>query len=171
MLETLINKTKNEQKITPERFEIFLEVIRNNSIEQALQDAAILALNQGNWSKVMQLANFAVEIEAGNFYPEVAKNLDETDDNINYLELPTRITTALNAQGIHTVADLIEWTFEELLYIKGIRIASAQIIAIAVENKLGITLPGWTKWQNQLINKKQPRCWKQSRIFLKVRAN
>lgn len=168
MIKTLNTTTNNDEQITQEKFKTFLELIRSNSIEQALQDAAILAISQGNWSKVMELADFAVGIEAGTIFPETAKSLDEDDENIKYLELPARITKALNNQGIATVADIIEWTFEELMTIKGIRVASAQTIAITLEKKLGITLPGWTKWQSQFFNKPQPRCWKQPRRFLKL---
>jgi DNA-directed RNA polymerase alpha subunit len=168
MITVISTTTNNDEQIIPERFKSFLELTKSNSIESALQEAAILAISQGNWNKVMQLADFAVGIEAGVIYPETVQYLNEDDTDIKSLELPARIIKVLNDQGIMTITDLIEWTFEELMTIKGIRIASAQTIAIALERKLAITLPGWTEWQSQVINKNQHRCWKQPRRFLNM---
>lgn len=127
----------NDQQINKEQFEIFLELIKIKGIEKAIQDAIIQATIAGNWHKVSQLADFAVGIEPVSL--KRSKSVDE-DDNLQYLELPKCITNALEQEGIITVSDLIEWTFEELLTIKDIRASSAQKIARALEKKLGITL-------------------------------
>lgn len=167
MTRTLNNQTSNEQQITQEQFEIFLELIKIKGIEKAIQDAIIQATLAGNWHKVRQLADFAVDIEAVSL--KQAKSVN--DDNLQYLELPKRITHALEQQGIVTVADLIEWTFEELLTIKGIRASSAQKIARALEKKLGITLPGWKSWQRKRLNKYQHQRWKPPQKVLKLISN
>ena len=168
MSRTLDTQISNEQQITNEKFQIFLELIKINSIEKAIQDAVIQATIAENWHKVRQLADFAMGIEAGS--TKLSKSVDE-DDTLNYLELPRRFTNALKYQGIVTVADLIEGTFEELLTIKGIRASSAQKIAKALERKLGITLPGWKNWQRQLLSKNQHQCWKQPQKVLKLISN
>lgn len=168
MIRTLDTQISNDEQITKEKFQVFLELIKINGIEKALQDAVIQATIAGNWHKVRQLADFAVGIEAGS--TKSSKSRDE-DDNLNYLELPGRIIKALERQGIVTVADLIEWTFEELLTIKGIRASSAQKIARALEKKLGITLPGWKNWQRRLLNRNQQQCWKQPQKILKLISN
>ncbi|MEO8890384.1 MAG: DNA-directed RNA polymerase subunit alpha C-terminal domain-containing protein [Coleofasciculaceae cyanobacterium] len=158
----------NDQQINKEQFEIFLELIKTKGIEKAIQDAIIQATIAGNWHKVSQLADFAVGIEAVSL--KRSKSVDE-DDNLQYLELPKCITNALEQQGIVTVSDLIEWTFEELLTIKDIRASSAQKIARALEKKLGITLPGWKNWQRKWLNKNQHQGWKQPQRVLKLISN
>lgn len=168
MSRTLNTQTSNDQQITQEQFEIFLELIKTKGMEKAIQDAIIQATLAGNWHKISQLAEFAVGIETISL--KRSKSVDE-DDNLQYLELPKRLTNALEQQGIVTVADLIEWTFEELLTIKGIRASSAQKIAKALEKKLGITLPGWKNWQRRELNKNQPQCWKQPQRILKLISN
>jgi DNA-directed RNA polymerase alpha subunit len=170
MIRRLDTQINHDEQLTKEKFQIFLELIRLHGIEKAIQDAVIQATIEGNWHKVSQLADFAVGIEAGSKKIELSKFVDE-DDTLKYLELPRRITKALENQGIETVAELIEWTFEELLTIKGIQAASAQKIARALERKLDITLPGWKTWQRRLLNKNQHQCWKQPQRVLKLISN
>lgn len=167
MIRTLNAQTSNDQQITQEQFENFLELIKTKGMEKAIQDAIIQATLAENWHKVSQLADFAAGIEAVN--SKRSKSVE--DDTLQYLELPKRITQALEEQGIVTVADLIEWTFEELLTIKGIRASSAQKIARALEKKLGITLPGWKNWQRRWLNKNQHQGWKQPQRILKLIPN
>lgn len=132
MIKLLNVQLSNDQQVTQEKFETFLEIIKIRGIDQAIQDAIIQATIAGNWHKVSQLADFAIGIGASS--TGLSKSVDE-DDTLMYLELPKRITKALENQGIITVANLIEWTFEELLIIKGIRASSAQKIAVALEKK------------------------------------
>ncbi len=168
MIKTLDTQLSNDQQVTKEKFEIFLELIKIHGIDKAIQDAVIQAAIAGNWYKVSQLADFAVGIGASSI--GLSKSVEE-DETLKYLELPKRIIKALENQGIITVADLIEWTFEELLIIKGIRASSAKKIAVALERKLGITLPGWKKWQRKLSSKNQHQCWKQPPKILKWISN
>lgn len=168
MIKILDVQLSNDQQVTQEKFETFLELIKIHGIDQAIQDAIIQATIAGNWHKVSQLADFAIGIGASSI--GLSKSVDE-DNTLMYLELPKRITKALENQGIITVANLIEWTFEELLIIKGIRASSAQKIAVALEKKLGITLPGWRKWQRKLRSKNQHKCWKQPQKVLKLISN
>lgn len=168
MTRTLNTQISNDEQINKEKFQVFLELIRINGIDKAIKDAVIQATIEGNWHKVSQLADFAVGIETDSTKPSNSVHEDET---LKYLELPRRITNALENQGITTVADLIEWTFEELLTVKGIRASSAQKIARSLEKKLGITLPGWKNWQRKLLNKNQYQSWKQPERVLKLISN
>jgi len=52
MSRTLDSQISNDEQITKEKFQVFLELIRLNGIEKAIQDAVIQATIAGNWHKV-----------------------------------------------------------------------------------------------------------------------
>jgi DNA-directed RNA polymerase subunit alpha len=118
-----------------EKDRLILEISTNGSItpQQALSQAATLLVDLFN-----PLKDFTIEA--------TKSDRQESQDPssqipIEELQLSVRAYNCLKRAQINTVADLLEFTQEDLLEIKNFGAKSAEEVIEALQRRLGITLP------------------------------
>ena len=126
--ETRIDDGENKDRL-------ILEVTTNGSVkpEEALSQAATILV--GLFSP---LGNLTIE-------PSPVENEEEEDPNgqipIEELQLSVRAYNCLKRAQINSVADLLDYSHEDLLEIKNFGQKSAEEVVDALKDRLGITLP------------------------------
>jgi DNA-directed RNA polymerase subunit alpha len=120
---------------TVERDRLIMEVSTNGSLtpQEALSQAANL---------LVDLFNPLREIT----FEPIEGDTDEPDDPANQipieeLQLSVRAYNCLKRAQINSVADLLDYTQEDLLEIKNFGQKSAEEVVEALQDRLGITLP------------------------------
>lgn len=131
---------------------LILEIWTNGSIkpEEALQQAALLLVNL--FTPLTDSSRITGKQE------EVEEPSDPTSQiPIEELNLSVRAYNCLKRAQINTVADLLEYTQEELLEIKNFGQKSAEEVIQALKERLGITLSsGKSKEAGELIKNSDP---------------
>ncbi|MBD1921511.1 DNA-directed RNA polymerase subunit alpha [Microcoleus sp. FACHB-831] len=118
-----------------ERDRLILEIWTNGSIspQEALSQAA---------SIVVDLFNPLKEITLESMKDDYTDDEDPTSQiPIEELQLSVRAYNCLKRAQINTVADLRDYTQEDLLEIKNFGLKSAEEVIEALQKRLGITLP------------------------------
>jgi DNA-directed RNA polymerase subunit alpha len=132
-----VNYTVEDARIgeSLEKDRLILEISTNGSItpQQALSQAATLLVDLFN-----PLKDFTIEA--------TKSDRQESQDPssqipIEELQLSVRAYNCLKRAQINTVADLLEFTQEDLLEIKNFGAKSAEEVIEALQRRLGITLP------------------------------
>lgn len=134
---TKVNYTVEDAKVdgSTARDRLILEIWTNGSIkpEEALSDAAGIVVDLFNPLKDLTLE--AIQED----YPE---DLDPTSQiPIEELQLSVRAYNCLKRAQINSVADLLDYSQEDLLEIKNFGQKSAEEVIEALQKRLGITLP------------------------------
>jgi DNA-directed RNA polymerase subunit alpha len=134
---TKVNYTVEDAKVdgSAARDRLILEIWTNGSIkpEEALSDAAGIVVDLFNPLKDLTLE--AIQED----YPE---DLDPTSQiPIEELQLSVRAYNCLKRAQINSVADLLDYSQEDLLEIKNFGQKSAEEVIEALQKRLGITLP------------------------------
>lgn len=118
-----------------EKDRLILEIWTNGSLtpQEALSQAAVILVDLFNPLKDVT------------FRPTVEPHVDEEDETnqipIEGLNLSVRAYNCLKRAQINTVADLLEYSQEDLLEIKNFGAKSAEEVIEALQKYLGITLP------------------------------
>lgn len=132
-----VNYTVEDARVgeSLEKDRLILEISTNGSItpQQALSQAATLLVDLFN-----PLKDFTIEA--------TKSDRQESQDPssqipIEELQLSVRAYNCLKRAQINTVADLLEFTQEDLLEIKNFGAKSAEEVIEALQRRLGITLP------------------------------
>ncbi len=118
-----------------ERESLTLDIWTNGSIspQQALSQAASILVNLFTPLQEITLA------PARHDLPEEQSAMHQIQ--IEALELSVRAYNCLKRAQIHTIADLLEYTPEDLLEIKNFGQKSADEVIEALRNRFGLTLP------------------------------
>lgn len=114
---------------------LILDVWTNGSLkpDEALSQAAEI---------VVDLFNPLKDLNIGNGEPEQPPDDDPTSQiPIEELQLSVRAYNCLKRAQINTVADLLDYSQEDLLEIKNFGQKSAEEVIEALQQRLGITLP------------------------------
>ncbi len=135
---TKVNYTVEDARVDgsiAKKDRLILEIWTNGSIkpEEALSDAANIVVDLFNPLKDLTLE--AIQED----YPE---DLDPTSQiPIEELQLSVRAYNCLKRAQINSVADLLDYSQEDLLEIKNFGQKSAEEVIEALQKRLGITLP------------------------------
>ena len=128
-----VEETRGESNIPKDR--LLLEVWTNGSLspQEALSSAASILVDLFN-----PLKDFTyTEQDTG-----IAEDLDPTAQiPIEELQLSVRAYNCLKRAQVNSVADLLDYTQEDLLEIKNFGQKSAEEVVEALQRRLGITLP------------------------------
>ena len=132
-----VNYTVEDARVgeSLEKDRLVLEIWTNGSItpQQALSQAATLLVDLFN-----PLKDFTIEATKSD-RPESQDPSSQIP--IEELQLSVRAYNCLKRAQINTVADLLEFTQEDLLEIKNFGAKSAEEVIEALQRRLGITLP------------------------------
>ena len=134
---TKVNYSVEDVRVdgSPEKDRLLLEVWTNGSFspQEALSQAA---------SILVELFNPLKDIE---IKPGIGETLDNADPTsqipIEELQLSVRAYNCLKRAQINSVADLLDYSQEDLLEIKNFGQKSAEEVIEALQKRLGITLP------------------------------
>ncbi len=128
-----VEETRNEANIPKDR--LLLEIWTNGSLspQEALSSAANILVDLFN-----PLKDFTyTEQDTG-----ISEDLDPTAQiPIEELQLSVRAYNCLKRAQVNSVADLLDFTQEDLLEIKNFGQKSAEEVVEALQRRLGITLP------------------------------
>ncbi len=128
-----VEETRNEANLPKDR--LLLEIWTNGSIspQEALSSAANILVDLFN-----PLKDFTyTEQDTG-----ISEDLDPTAQiPIEELQLSVRAYNCLKRAQVNSVADLLDFTQEDLLEIKNFGQKSAEEVVEALQRRLGITLP------------------------------
>jgi DNA-directed RNA polymerase subunit alpha len=118
------------------RDRLMLEIWTNGSVnpKEALSQAADLLVNLFNPLKDLNALNSSPSFDDQEINPENQIPIEE-------LQLSVRAYNCLKRAQINTVADLLDYSQEDLLEIKNFGQKSAEEVIEALQKRLGITLP------------------------------
>lgn len=128
-----VDATRNEKSI--EEDNLTLEIWTSGSLtpQEALSQAARILVEQ---LRPLQDITFEAPIEPTQRPKDTASQIP-----IEELQLSVRAYNCLKRAQINTVADLLEYTEEDLLEIKNFGQKSAEEVIEALQDKLGLSLP------------------------------
>ncbi|PSB01156.1 DNA-directed RNA polymerase subunit alpha [Merismopedia glauca] len=132
-----VNCTVEDMRVdgSLEKDRLILEIWTNGSLtpQEALSKAAVILLDLFSPLKNMDLAP---PDQSPSDTPDAKNQIP-----IEELQLSVRAYNCLKRAQINSVADLLEYTYEELLEIKNFGQKSAEEVVEALQRNLGITLP------------------------------
>jgi DNA-directed RNA polymerase subunit alpha len=134
---TRVNYTVEDARVdgSTAKDRLILEIWTNGSIkpEEALSDAANI---------IVDLFNPLKDLTLEAIQEDYAEDLDPTSQiPIEELQLSVRAYNCLKRAQINSVADLLDYSQEDLLEIKNFGQKSAEEVIEALQKRLGITLP------------------------------
>jgi DNA-directed RNA polymerase subunit alpha len=128
-----VNNSRNASNIEQDHLTLEIWTCGSLSPQEALSQAAKILVDQ---LRPLQEITFEAPIEPTQRPKDTASQIP-----IEELQLSVRAYNCLKRAQINTVADLLEYTEEDLLEIKNFGQKSAEEVIEALQDKLGLSLP------------------------------